>query len=536
MPRERQPAKQLPPNTTKSTASTRNMRASTKGVEPTGAEAGSSSRTQKRKAKNSQPVDQPAKRPNRKSSKDKNTCPLVDAQEPVEPTPGKNTETVGQGIVATTRASKVAGRKVPVRPPFSSDSEDGEEEPQNQTTDGDATSPVPSEDEMDKVLSATQLTKEYPVTVPNGGKRVERLIREIPIPGPSFQQPDYSLGKNIPDRGAKSTVQDIHPPANHFPNPTDHKQSIPSWPAFTELAQAEDGSYKQTGQTIEINNCLSTAVKRANANLVLNDSFPDTEDQEQWLSDALRFALSAGNQSHVINMVGERARVDIKYFNCLLSMIRNRWSGYRQSALNVARDLVCPKEKPSERKSKAKAKKDARKSLYKLTGSDAEKAVAAAKLLDCDAFHFARTNTDEPDARAPYQHQAMLVMLGYFFKCDKSLKDRVPTGEHGPEVPIPMVALATTLQRNWQLEVALTEVAEGDRMRFSEEMQQERYFGHLNSFEQVKLSKNGNAKLARLLSTVYEGTMKESLSKGSGGAAPSISTRPTYVNADLLPA
>ena len=115
----------------------------------------------------------------------------------------------------------------------------------------------------------------------------------------------------------------------------------------------------------------------------------------------------------------------------------------------------------------------------------------------------------------------MLVMLGYFFKCDKSLKDRVPTGEHGPEVPIPMVALATTLvslvltttfrsrlkQRNWQLEVALTEVAEGDRMRFSEEMQQERYFGHLNSFEQVKLSKNGNAKLARLLSTVYEGTM-----------------------------
>ncbi|KAF9789141.1 hypothetical protein BJ322DRAFT_1105024 [Thelephora terrestris] len=123
----------------------------------------------------------------------------------------------------------------------------------------------------------------------------------------------------------------------------------------------------------------------------------------------------------------------------------------------------------------------------------------------------------------------MLVMLGYFFKCDKSLKDRVPTGEHGPEVPIPMVALATTL-----LEVALTEVAEGDRMRFSEEMQQECYFGHLNSFEQVKLSKNGNAKLARLLSTVYEGTMKESLSKGSGGAAPSISTRPTYVNADLL--
>jgi hypothetical protein len=81
--------------------------------------------------------------------------------------------------------------------------------------------------------------------------------------------------------------------------------------------------------------------------------------------------------------------------------------------LNVARDLVCPKEKPSERKSKAKAKKDARKSLYKLTGSDAEKAVAAAKLLDCDAFHFARTNTVswsiDSDARDSQSHLGLRI-------------------------------------------------------------------------------------------------------------------------------
>lgn len=58
-----------------------------------------------------------------------------------------------------------------------------------------------------------------------------------------------------------------------------------------------------------------------------------------------------------------------------------------------------------------------------------------------------------------------------------------------------------------QLEVALTEVAEEERMRFSEDKQRDRYFGHLNSFERVKLSKKGDKKIARLLSTVYKGTM-----------------------------
>ena len=44
-------------------------------------------------------------------------------------------------------------------------------------------------------------------------------------------------------------------------------------------------------------------------------------------------------------------------------------------------------------------------------------------------------------------------------------------------------------------------------MRFSEEKQRERYVGHLNSFEQVRVSKEGDLKLTRMLSNIYEGTM-----------------------------
>lgn len=116
-------------------------------------------------------------------------------------------------------------------------------------------------------------------------------------------------------------IQDVHPPTDLFSNPTGYVQPSPGWPASTELIRAEDGFYKQTGQIIEINNCLSAAVKRANSNLVLINSFPGIEDQERWLADALKFELSAGNQSHVIKMVGERARVHTNYFNCLLSMV-----------------------------------------------------------------------------------------------------------------------------------------------------------------------------------------------------------------------
>jgi len=36
-------------------------------------------------------------------------------------------------------------------------------------------------------------------------------------------------------------------------------------------------------------------------------------------------------------------------------------------------------------------------------------------------------------------------MIAHFFKGDDSLKGRVPTGIHGPQIPEAMVALAATL-------------------------------------------------------------------------------------------
>lgn len=87
------------------------------------------------------------------------------------------------------------------------------------------------------------------------------------------------------------------------------------------LIQDSNGSYKQTGQTVEINNCLSAAVKQANSHLVLIDSFPGVKQQEQWLADALTSELCVRSQTPIIKVVGERARVDIGYFNTLLSMV-----------------------------------------------------------------------------------------------------------------------------------------------------------------------------------------------------------------------
>lgn len=51
------------------------------------------------------------------------------------------------------------------------------------------------------------------------------------------------------------------------------------------------------------------------------------------------------------------------------------------------------------------------------------------------------------------------------------------------------------------------EVSEGKRLPFSEDKQRERYLAHLASFERVRASKDGHLKLARLLSSIYKGTM-----------------------------
>lgn len=95
-------------------------------------------------------MDQLAKRPNRKSAKAQKTRPLADIQEPVEHTTGTNSDIAEQGgcdapssvltvlncVFAVAAATRVSGRKVPARPPCSSDSEDGEEDLQYQTTNG----------------------------------------------------------------------------------------------------------------------------------------------------------------------------------------------------------------------------------------------------------------------------------------------------------------------------------------------------------------------------------------------------------------
>lgn len=216
----------------------------------------------------------------------------------------------------------------------------------------------------------------------------------------------------MPDYGTS-----VNPPTTHLSiaNPT-NSQSIKVWPAFTDLIQDDNGSYKQTRQISEINNFLGGVVKRANSNLVLVNSFPDPEQQEQWLVNALNSELAAKNGNHVINAVGERAMADANYFNRLLSMVmliqigahsllliilhqtRNRWSGYRQTALKVARDLVGTQSKggsaqrANEQLDETANEKAQIKSAYGLSGSNAEMAAAAAELLDHEAFHYGRTN------------------------------------------------------------------------------------------------------------------------------------------------
>jgi len=61
--------------------------------------------------------------------------------------------------------------------------------------------------------------------------------------------------------------------ATAIPTPVllQHPHHIPTW---TDLVWEENGTYKQTAQHPELNACLSATVKRANANLVLVDSFP----------------------------------------------------------------------------------------------------------------------------------------------------------------------------------------------------------------------------------------------------------------------
>jgi len=92
--------------------------------------------------------------------------------------------------------------------------------------------------------------------------------------------------------------------------------------AWTDLVQEGNGTYKQTAQHPELNACLSSAIRRATANLVLVDAFPSLHTRDAWALESLKSELSVQrNGSNFINAVASRAEVDEHYLNCLLSMV-----------------------------------------------------------------------------------------------------------------------------------------------------------------------------------------------------------------------
>ena len=48
------------------------------------------------------------------------------------------------------------------------------------------------------------------------------------------------------------------------------------------------------------------------------------------------------------------------------------------------------------------------------------------------------------DAGAPYQRQEVFLALRHFFKGNDLMKDRLPTGMYGTQIPEAMVALTAT--------------------------------------------------------------------------------------------
>jgi len=265
-----------------------------------------------------------------------------------------------------------------------------------------------------------------------------------------------------------------HLPTNRLPN-VHPVQPVPTWPKFTELIQDDDGSYKQTGQITEINNCLGAAVKRANANIVLIGSFPNIDEQEQWLVDALTFELTSRSQSHVIEEVRERARVDVNYFHSLLSMVIT-------DSVHILVTDNCPSDpKPLERlppnciergegSSRNAGEGEilrAGKVFLRTFRFQCRQGCSCSQTLGKRRFPFrqdeygectvcvdheietlacsTRVRQDTLDRSAPYQRWEIFVMLAHFFKGDDTVKSQIPAGDHGPQIPEAMVALAATL-------------------------------------------------------------------------------------------
>lgn len=140
----------------------------------------------------------------------------------------------------------------------------------------------------------------------------------IPIQ-PATVQPAYTAPlQNTPLLPTPYTIQ-LPEPVVPLPAPD---PLMPAWLPITDLVIGRDSHYQQSDQSPEIQACLSATVRRANANLILLDGFPDPHRKGQWLADALGIELSQRRKASTnIAILDDRARHDAQFFNRLLYMV-----------------------------------------------------------------------------------------------------------------------------------------------------------------------------------------------------------------------
>ena len=361
---------------------------------------------------------------------------------------------------------------------------------------------------------------------------------------PPTHQPVYLPHGVVPPHPLNSTVPFEPAVALQLLVP----QPPPEWLAATDLVKREDGKYRQSDQSPEIQACLSAAVQRANANLVFISGFPDPLTKRRWLTGALKMELGERRKgSATIAIVDDRARDDERYFSRLQSMvtysvvaatwqlmslpqITGRWSGFRQGVIDKARELI-----------------DSEESTYRLWRDPTDHYVdpeevrqAARDLLTKDAYHFRKTAAVRSriqrillsltlyqgtiDTAAPYQHPEFMAALAYYFKGRDAVgvlfKEQMPNGDHGPQVPDAMVALTATAvglcpsahgslmltHSRAKIQVALQDTVEGGPSPFSEKSYRDKYQNHLHTINTVKNYGDRGLRYARMMSNIYQGT------------------------------
>lgn len=105
----------------------------------------------------------------------------------------------------------------------------------------------------------------------------------------------------------------VSPPLLQFEN---------TWPATTNLIVGDDGRLRQSSQRVEIDTCISKAVRLANTNIFFTDAFPNLQVQNEWLSKSLITVLrDQARMDPVIREVNLRAQQDDGYMSALISMV-----------------------------------------------------------------------------------------------------------------------------------------------------------------------------------------------------------------------